>query len=120
VEKWLADLVGVRYVTGGKTPAEGFDCATLCTYIQRYRGLLEFPWNPFAWRRYCEWIPKGSILQKYDAILYTPSQGYGMSHVAIVIDEFDIIHANHYADSVVISRLRNSAYSKAARFSDKK
>ncbi len=116
IEPWLAELVGVRFKHGGRSPEEGFDCATLCTWIQRRRGLVEFPWNPFHWRRYAHWIDRKESLQQFDALFYAPIVKGIAVHVAVVVDNFNVIHSSEDARSVVLSKIDNAPFTKAARF----
>ena len=97
-------LVGTPYRFGGASPAEGFDCSGLVTYVARLHGiqLPRIVTDQFAVGR----VVDRSNLAPGDLIFYS-TVGPGATHVGIVLESngtLRFIHAPADGSSVRVER----------------
>jgi cell wall-associated NlpC family hydrolase len=105
----LATL-GVDYRRGGHSPASGFDCSGLVTYIYREAYGIDLPHYTLAQSRYGKAV-EHSALELGDLVFYnTERQPY--SHVGIYLGEGRFIHAPRPGASVRVEKMASSYWSK--------
>ena len=97
-------LVGTPYRFGGTSPAEGFDCSGLVTYVARLHGILlpRIVSDQFAAGRAVD----RSDLAPGDLVFYS-TVGPGATHVGIVLESngtLRFIHAPADGSSVRVER----------------
>jgi cell wall-associated NlpC family hydrolase len=102
-------LVGTPYRFGGASPAEGFDCSGLVSYVARLHGILlpRIVSDQFAAGRAVD----RSDLAPGDLIFYS-TVGPGATHVGIVLESngaLRFIHAPADGSSVRVERF-DTAY----------
>lgn len=84
------EQTGVRYVLGGATPDDGFDCSGLVRYVLALHG-INVP------RTTAEQFDRGPEIDRPQTspgdLVFFSTTGPGPTHVGIVIDERQFIHA---------------------------
>jgi cell wall-associated NlpC family hydrolase len=85
--------VGIRYVWGGNTPSEGFDCSGFVRYIFAQQG-IQLPRVSRDQAGAGEWLPpRLDVLAPGDLMFYAGRDGV-IDHVAIYAGDGRIIHAS--------------------------
>jgi|YNPBryBLVA2012_1023415.scaffolds.fasta_scaffold00061_22 Cell wall-associated hydrolases (invasion-associated proteins) len=100
VDKGLAQ-VGIPYLYGGASPAEGFDCSGL-THYAHYQAGLVIPRTAADQKRAATPVPR-SRLQSGDMVFF--KTGPDAYHVGLMIDKERFIHASTSDNRVRIDRL---------------
>lgn len=102
------NLVGTPYKWGGNTPASGFDCSGLVTYIYDHVAGMSLP-------------RRSSVMAGVDApkvtdigelasgdLLFFDTGGGGISHVAIYVGNGQFVHAPNSGGTVRLDEITNS------------
>jgi cell wall-associated NlpC family hydrolase len=84
------NLLGVAYVPGGETPAEGMDCSGLVYYAYRQAGLLV---PRTAAQQYAAGR-RPQRLMPADLLFFNTRKGPGVSHVGIYVGNGQMIHVS--------------------------
>jgi cell wall-associated NlpC family hydrolase len=85
--------VGIRYVWGGNTPSEGFDCSGFVRYIFAQQG-IQLPRVSRDQAGAGDWLPpRLDALAPGDLMFYAGRDGV-IDHVAIYAGDGQIIHAS--------------------------
>jgi cell wall-associated NlpC family hydrolase len=96
--------VGTRYLYGGETPAEGFDCSGLVQYVFGRHG-VSLPRTSRQQASAGRALPDGvASLQPGDLMLFS-SKGRGVDHVAIYVGHNRILHSSAGAGGVLYDDL---------------
>ena len=84
-------LQGHPYVSGGKSPAEGFDCSGLVYYIYNKQG-VRLPRDTWS---LASQLPSVQLDQRQpgDLVFFTIDSGKPHSHVGIYVGQDKFIHA---------------------------
>ena len=100
VEKGLAQI-GTRYVYGGETPAEGFDCSGL-TYYAHHQVGLSIPRTAAAQHKASKPVRKGRLRAGDMVFFKTAPRVY---HVGLMVDDRHFVHASTSRSRVRVDRL---------------
>jgi peptidoglycan DL-endopeptidase CwlO len=95
--------LGIRYVWGGASPAQGFDCSGLTTYVFAQIG-VSLPHHAATQFNYGTPVSRDD-LQPADLVFFN-----GLTHMGMYIGGGQFIHAPHTGDVVKISSLYDSWY----------
>lgn len=94
-------LTGVRYVLGGSNPSQGFDCSGLVRYVLQQHG-IDMP------RTTAEQFDRGPAVDRPQTspgdLIFFSTTGPGATHVGIVLDEHQFIHAPGTGSVVRVER----------------
>jgi cell wall-associated NlpC family hydrolase len=96
--------LGTPYVWGGASPATGFDCSGLVSYVYAQVG-VSLPHHAASIWNYGSYVPRDQ-LQAGDLVFFN-----GLSHMGIYIGGGQFVHAPHTGDVVKISSLYEGWYS---------
>ena len=100
VDKSLAQI-GTRYLYGGESPAEGFDCSGLTHYAHHLAGLT-IPRTAAAQQRAAKPVPR-SRLKPGDMVFF--KTGPSAYHVGLMIDSARFVHASTSRSRVRVDHL---------------
>ena len=104
------EFVGMRYTWGGSSPATGFDCSGLVTYVMR-----QFNIN-LTRTASGQYKDNGTHIHKSDLVpgdlVFFSSNGRTVTHVGIYIGEGKFVHASGIHVGVIISSLDCAYYTR--------
>lgn len=101
VAKYAKHFLGVRYVYGGTSPRNGFDCSGFVRYVYQHFG-ISLAHSSFAQFRSGIRVGRGG-LEPGDLVFF-----HGLGHVGIYIGAGRFIHAPHSGTRVQIESLAGS------------
>ena len=90
--------LGIPYVWGGASPAQGFDCSGLVSYVYAQIG-ISLPHHAASIWSYGSYVPRDQ-LEPGDLVFFN-----GLSHMGLYIGGDQFVHAPHTGDVVKISSL---------------
>ncbi|UPM53622.1 C40 family peptidase [Gottfriedia acidiceleris] len=101
---------GVPYIWGGETPS-GFDCSGFISYVFKESGMTLPRTNVAGY-----WYNNSNLktvdnFQPGDLIFFQNTYTYGPSHMGIVINNNEFIHASS-SSGVTISKINNSYWNQ--------
>jgi cell wall-associated NlpC family hydrolase len=102
-----ASLIGDRYVVGGESPRQGFDCSGLTSYVFSKAG-AELPRNSREQFRQGQPVDRQD-LRKGDLVFFGKKS---VHHVGIYAGDGNFIHAATTAGQVHVSSLDDPAWSR--------
>ncbi len=94
--------LGVRYVWGGSTPGEGFDCSGFVKYVYGQIGIALPHYAAYQWNQTVHVDP--SQLQAGDLVFFEPKSD-GPGHVGMYVGNGVFIEAPHTGASVQFQSL---------------
>ena len=110
VVEYAKNYLGCKYVSGGSSPATGFDCSGFTSYVYKNFGVS------------LSRASKGQIndgvavsrsdLQPGDIVVFNNSGNTAIGHVGIYIGGDNFIHAANPSQGVTITSLSSSYYNK--------
>ncbi|OZI10533.1 hypothetical protein CEW92_16440 [Bacillaceae bacterium SAS-127] len=100
--------VGKPYVFGASGP-NAFDCSGLMYYVLKQNGYVNSRLNVEGYWN-SSFITKVSTPQKGDLIFFKNTYKTGPSHMGIMIDSNNFVHAANSRDGVIITSKDNSYY----------
>lgn len=108
VVEYAKQYVGYKYVSGGTSPATGFDCSGFTTYVFKHFGVT-------LNRVSRDQIKNGvavekSNLQPGDLVLFNGESNKTIGHVGIYVGGGEFIHAANPKEGVKITALSSSYY----------
>src|SRR5581483_1817811 len=102
---------GDRYVSGGSSPKQGFDCSGLTWYVFQKVGKIDIGRTVTAqWKQ-----GKGVKKNKWkpgDLVFFRNTAENGLSHVGIYIGGGKFVHAENEKTGVVVTPLDSDYYAK--------
>ena len=110
VASYAVRFVGSRYVWGGSSPASGFDCSGLTSYVYRQFG-VSLPHSAAGQfnSRYGAVISSIGSLAPGDLVFFANTGGRrGITHVGIYIGSGQLVHAMTPAYGVQVSSMYSS------------
>ncbi len=114
LRRMLADLSmslrHIRYKSGGRDPATGFDCSGFVRYVFRHGPGTELPSDSASQYRTGKLVTRQDM-QTGDLVFFR-IKGTRVSHVGIYIGNGRFIHAPSKGKAVSISRLDEAYWSK--------
>lgn len=102
-------LVGTPYRYGGNTPASGFDCSGLISYVYKQRAGVVAPRTTGGLIDWGTSIPAPS-LRTGDLVVF--AQNGRANHAGIYVGEGRFVHAPSTGGTVRLDRLNSSYWSK--------
>jgi cell wall-associated NlpC family hydrolase len=102
-------LVGTPYRYGGNTPASGFDCSGLISYVYQQRAGVVAPRTTGGLIDWGTSIPAPS-LRTGDLVVF--AQNGRANHAGIYVGEGRFVHAPSTGGTVRLDRLNSSYWSK--------
>jgi cell wall-associated NlpC family hydrolase len=99
--------LGIPYVWGGSSPAQGFDCSGLAMFVYRQLGISLTHFTGAQWNEGDIVAP--SDLQPGDLVFFDPGP-LGPMHEGIYIGGGQFIQAPHTGDVVRITSLTDPSY----------
>ncbi|MES9683400.1 SH3 domain-containing protein [Gottfriedia acidiceleris] len=101
---------GVPYIWGGETPS-GFDCSGFISYVFKESGLSLPRTNVAGYWYNSSNLKTVDDFQPGDLIFFQNTYTYGPSHMGIVINNNEFIHASS-SSGVTISKINNSYWNQ--------
>ncbi|MEE6450058.1 SH3 domain-containing protein [Gottfriedia acidiceleris] len=101
---------GVPYIWGGETPS-GFDCSGYISYVFKESGLSLPRTNVAGYWYNNSNLKTVADFQPGDLIFFQNTYTYGPSHMGIVINNNEFIHASS-SSGVTISKINNSYWNQ--------
>ncbi|KQL38742.1 hypothetical protein AN960_12230 [Bacillus sp. FJAT-25509] len=101
---------GVPYIWGGETPS-GFDCSGFISYVFKESGLSLPRTNVAGYWYNSSNLKTVDDFQPGDLIFFENTYTYGPSHMGIVINNNEFIHASS-SSGVTISKINNSYWNQ--------
>ncbi|MEH7451577.1 C40 family peptidase [Gottfriedia acidiceleris] len=101
---------GVPYIWGGETPS-GFDCSGFISYVFKESGLSLPRTNVAGYWYNSSNLKTVDDFQPGDLIFFQNTYTYGPSHMGIVINDNEFIHASS-SSGVTISKINNSYWNQ--------
>ncbi len=100
--------MGIRYVWGGSTPTQGFDCSGLVVWVFR-------EWNDYEFRRRTQLYLNGisveySELVPGDLVFFDTGGQGNITHVGIYVGDNKFIHAPKPGTTVTITTMAPGSY----------
>lgn len=110
VVEYAKQYLGYKYVSGGATPAKGFDCSGFTSYVYKNFGIS-------LNRTSSDQIKNGvavdkNDLQLGDIVLFNNDANTRIGHVGIYVGNGNFIHASNPSDGVKITTLTSGYYAK--------
>jgi cell wall-associated NlpC family hydrolase len=102
-------LVGTPYRYGGNTPASGFDCSGLISYVYKQRAGVVAPRTTGGLIDWGTSIPASS-LRTGDLVVFV--QNGRANHAGIYVGEGRFVHAPSTGGTVRLDRLNSSYWAK--------
>jgi cell wall-associated NlpC family hydrolase len=102
-------LVGTPYRYGGNTPASGFDCSGLISYVYQQRAGVVAPRTTGGLIDWGTSIPAPS-LRTGDLVVF--AQNGRANHAGIYVGEGRFVHAPSTGGTVRLDRLNSSYWAK--------
>lgn len=108
VINYATSLTGLKYVTAGTSPDDGFDCSGFVYHVFEEITKMELPRSANSMRTV------GKALNKKDLrpgdLVFFNTTGRSFSHVGIYIGNDQFVHASSTARSVMISNLNHKYF----------
>jgi cell wall-associated NlpC family hydrolase len=104
--------LGTRYVWGGSSPQQGFDCSGLVSWAFRQAG-YNMPRDMWGQLQSGERVNKAD-LKPGDIVFFVNTYTRGLSHDAIYLGDGKFVHAATESLGIIISRLDETYW--AARY----
>lgn len=109
IVEFAKKYLGYKYVSGGASPATGFDCSGFTTYVYKNFGIT-------LSRTSTAQASNGTAVQKSnlkqgDLVIFNNSSNTKVGHVGIYIGDNKFIHAANPSKGVIITALSDSYYS---------
>ncbi|MFF3023372.1 SH3 domain-containing protein [Gottfriedia sp. NPDC057948] len=101
---------GVPYIWGGENPS-GFDCSGFISYVFKESGLSLPRTNVAGYWYNSSNLKTVDDFQPGDLIFFQNTYTYGPSHMGIVINDNEFIHASS-SSGVTISKINNSYWNQ--------
>ena len=105
------EAIGSPYVWGGDDPNDGFDCSGLTTFVYREVTGIELPRTAREQRLQGSGV-KRKELKPGDLVFFATTRRRVVSHVGIYIGHGQFVHAPRRGQTVRVSSLDNSYWSK--------
>ncbi len=110
VVEYAKQFLGCKYISGGTSPATGFDCSGFTVYVYKNFGISL---NRTSRDQINNGVPvERNNLQQGDLVLFKGGTGSAVGHVGIYIGGNNFIHASNPSDGVKITSLSSSYYDK--------
>lgn len=108
IVEYAKQYLGYKYVSGGASPSNGFDCSGFTTYVYKNFGIS-------LNRSSKDQIKNGvavekSDLQLGDLVIFNNEANTAIGHVGIYIGDGNFIHASNPKDGVKITTLLSGYY----------
>lgn len=100
--------IGYRYVTGGQTPARGFDCSGLVKYVMAALA-IDLPRTANQQALVGFDVPRDTA-QLRPGDLLTFGKGKRVTHIGIYVGEGRMVHASSKAGRVIETNLLRAAH----------
>jgi hypothetical protein len=101
-------LVGTPYRYGGNTPASGFDCSGLISYVYKVGGGVPAPRSVSALVDWGQPVSEAAV-RTGDLAIFGP--GNGATHAGIYVGEGRFVHAPSTGGEVRLDRLKSKYWS---------
>jgi len=108
IAEYTLNYVGYEYVWGGASPAGGFDCSGLVSYVFRQFNIRVTRNASGQFRDNGVHVEKADLAPG-DLVFFSSNGGVSVTHVGIYVGESEFVHASRPGVGVIISNL-NSAY----------
>jgi len=108
---YALNYVGYRYRWGSSSPANGFDCSGLVTYVMRQHGIRVTRYSAGQFRDNGTHINRSDLVPG-DLVFFSNNGGRSVTHVGIYIGEGRFVHASGSRVGVVVSRLDSANYTR--------
>ncbi len=102
---------GDRYVSGGSSPKQGFDCSGLTWYVFQKVGKIDIGRTVTAQWKQGKGVKKGKW-KPGDLVFFRNTAENGLSHVGIYIGGGKFVHAENEKTGVVVTPLNSDYYTK--------
>ncbi|HEX5498563.1 MAG TPA: C40 family peptidase [Thermomicrobiales bacterium] len=102
---------GDRYVSGGSSPKQGFDCSGLTWYVYQKVARMDIGRTVKAQWRQGKNVKKGKW-KTGDLVFFKDTDGNGLTHVGIYIGGGKFVHAENQKTGVVVTPLDSDYYTK--------
>lgn len=110
IVQYASSFIGIKYIYGGNTPEEGFDCSGFTKYVFSYVNInLE---RTAASQALQGTEASRDSLVAGDLVFFATSGSSTINHVGIYIGEGKFIHAPSTGNHVTITSLSDSYYVK--------
>lgn len=110
VINYATSLTGLKYVTAGTSPDDGFDCSGFVYHVFEEITKMKLPRSANSMRGI------GKALNKKDLrpgdLVFFNTTGRAFSHVGIYIGNDQFVHASSTARSVMISNLNHKYFTR--------
>ena len=108
VVEYAKKYLGYKYVSGGASPAKGFDCSGFTTYVYKNFGVSL---NRTSGGQSNNGVAVSKDdLQPGDLVLFNNDANTKIGHVGIYIGDGNFIHASNPSDGVKITTLLSGYY----------
>lgn len=108
VVAYAKQFLGYRYVSGGSTPATGFDCSGFTSYVYSHFG-IKLNRTTSGQNSNGTYVDK-SNLQPGDILVFRNRSNTSIGHVGIYIGGDSFIHAENARAGVAIGSMSSSYY----------
>lgn len=110
VVEYAKQYLGYKYVSGGESPATGFDCSGFTKYVYKHFGIS-------LYRTSKQQSQNGSAVAKSDLkpgdlVIFNNDSNTSIGHVGIYVGNGNFIHAANPSDGVKITTLDTGYYQK--------
>ena len=110
--EYAKKFLGVRYVSGGKSPSKGFDCSGFTSYVFKHFG-YSLPASSAGQAGKGDSIKKADLIPGDLVFFANPRvSSKRVGHVGIYIGDNSFIHASSPGDDVKIDSMTSSYYSR--------
>lgn len=108
VIEYAKQFLGYRYVSGGSSPATGFDCSGFTSYVYKHFG-ISLNRTTSGQNTNGTYVDR-SDLQAGDILVFRNRSNTAIGHVGLYIGGDSFIHAGNSSTGVIIGSMSSSYY----------